>query len=68
MKNRKFPAWLKIEQKDQTLFFSLTALYAVYVLPIILANRYYQDDLSRSLYGITGWKNDARPLTECLVT
>ena len=68
MKNRKFPAWLKIEQKDRTLFFSLTALYAVYVLPIILANRYYQDDLSRSLYGITGWKNDARPLTECLVT
>lgn len=56
MKNRKFPAWLKIEQKDRTLFFSLTALYAVYVLPIILANRYYQDDLSRSLYGITGWK------------
>ena len=53
MKNRKFPAWLKIEQKDRTLFFSLTALYAVYVLPIILANRYYQDDLSRSLYGLS---------------
>lgn len=68
MTYKKFPAWLTIEKKDRTLFFALTVMYGIYVLPIILANRYYQDDLSRSLYGVTGWKNDARPLTERLVT
>lgn len=68
MKNKKFPAWLKIEQRDRTIFFALTVMYGIYVLPILLANRYYQDDLSRSLYGVTGWNNDARPLTERLVT
>lgn len=68
MKNRKFPAWLAIEQKDRSLFFALTVMYGIYVLPILIANRPYQDDLSRSLYGVTGWNNDARPLTERLVT
>lgn len=68
MKNKKFPTWLTVEQKDRSLFFALTVIYAIYVLPILLANRPYQDDLSRSLYGITGWNNDARPLTERLVT
>lgn len=68
MKNKKFPAWLKIGQNDRTLFFALTVIYGIYVLPILLANRPYQDDLSRSLYGITGWNNDARPLTEHLLT
>lgn len=68
MKNRKFPVWLTIEQADQKLFFTLAALYSLYLLPILLANRPYQDDLSRSLYGVTGWNNDARPLTEGIMT
>ncbi len=68
MKNKKFPAWLTIESKDRHLFFALTAVYIIYILPILLANRPYQDDLSRSLHGITGWNNDARPLTELLIT
>lgn len=68
MINKKFPAWLTIEKKDRPLFFSLTIMYGVYVLPIILANRLYQDDLSHSLYGVTGWYNDARPLSEKLIT
>lgn len=67
MINKKFPVWLTIEKKDRTLFWALTILYGVYVLPIILAGRFYQDDLSRSLYGVTGWNNDARPLTERLM-
>ncbi|MDE7430219.1 MAG: glucosyltransferase domain-containing protein [Lachnospiraceae bacterium] len=67
MKSKKFPAWLTIEATDKRLFFSLTALYGIYILPILLANRLYQDDLSRSLYGVTGWNNDARPLTEILM-
>jgi hypothetical protein len=48
-------------------FCSMTILFTIYVFPIILADRYYQDDLSRSLRGITGWSNDARPLTEFLM-
>lgn len=67
MKRKKFPAWLTIEVTDKRLFFLLTALYGIYILPILLANRLYQDDLSRSLYGFTGWNNDARPLTEVLM-
>ena len=67
MKSKNFPAWLTIEAADKRLFFSLTALYVIYTLPIFLANRLYQDDLSRSLYGVTGWMNDARPLTELLL-
>lgn len=67
MINRKFPVWLTIEKKDRPLFFALTIMYGIYILPIILANRLYQDDLSHSLYGVTGWNNDARPLTEKLV-
>ncbi len=67
MKNKKFPVWLMIEQKDRALFAALTVMYGIYVLPILLANRLYQDDLSRSLLGVTGWNNDARPLTEQIV-
>lgn len=67
MIHKKFPVWLTIEEKDRTLFWGLTVLYGIYVLPLILAGRFYQDDLSRSLYGITGWNNDARPLTEWLM-
>lgn len=68
MKDKKMPAWLTIEKNDRPLFWGLTVLYTVYVLPVILANRSCYDDISRSLYGITGWNNDARPLTEKLVT
>lgn len=68
MKNKKFPTWLTIEQKDRAPFLALTIIYSIYVLPILLANRPYQDDLSRSLLGVTGWNNDARPLTEWIIT
>lgn len=67
MKSKKFPAWLTIEATDKRIFLSLTVLYGIYILPILLANRLYQDDLSRSLYGVTGWNNDARPFTEVLM-
>ena len=55
MISRKFPVWLTIEKKERSLFFALMAMYGIYVLPVILANRLYQDDLSHSLYGVTGW-------------
>ncbi|MBP3476321.1 MAG: glucosyltransferase domain-containing protein [Lachnospiraceae bacterium] len=64
MKKITLPNWLKLNRNYQHIFYALVVLFGLYVLPIILANRYYQDDLSRSLRGITGWNNDARPLTE----
>lgn len=67
MKKLAIPDWLKLDQKFQRVFYAMTALFGIYVLPIILADRYYQDDLSRSLRGITGWNNDARPLTELIM-
>lgn len=39
----------------------------VYVLPIIIANRYYNDDLSRALNGQLGWNEDGRPLMQLLL-
>ncbi len=42
-------------------------LLFIYVLPIIIANIYYNDDLARSFYGATGWKGDGRPLAELLI-
>ena len=68
MKIKKIPAWLTIEATDKCLFFSLITLYGIYILPLLLANRPCYDDIPRSLYGITGWNNDARPLTEKLVS
>lgn len=59
--------WLKLDQKYQRLFHALTLLLGLYVLPVMLADRYYQDDLSRSLRGVTGWNNDGRPLTEQII-
>lgn len=63
----KIPDWLIPDKKDIRLFHALTLLLGLYVLPIMLADRYYQDDLSRSLRGVTGWNNDGRPLTEQII-
>ena len=54
---------LKLDKKYGILFCLSTLMYFLYVLPIILANRYYNDDLSRALYGLTGWNGDGRPIT-----
>ena len=49
-------------EKDRRIFFSLLAISAVYIFPLILTGRLYVDDLSRSLYGNAGWVTDGRPL------
>lgn len=67
MKMFGIPNWLKLNRRDKCCFCALTTLFGFYILPIILANRYYQDDLSRSLYGVTGWTNDGRLLTEWIM-
>ncbi len=59
--------WWKLDPPDRRRFWLLAGGGLVYVLPVLLADRYYQDDLARSLYGATGWAGDGRPLTEWLM-
>lgn len=56
--------WFKLDRPARRRFGLLAVGGLIYVLPILLADRYYQDDLARSLYGATGWVGDGRPLTE----
>lgn len=68
MKNRYLLAEkYKLGKSDFKLYLWLVIASLVYVLPIILADRYYNDDLARSLYGATGWNGDGRPLGESLI-
>ncbi|MCR5590618.1 MAG: glucosyltransferase domain-containing protein [Lachnospiraceae bacterium] len=39
----------------------------LYVLPLIIANRYVYDDTQRVFYHTAGWALDGRPLTELLM-
>ena len=57
----------KMQNRDKIVFRGLLILNLVYVLPIIIANRYYNDDLPRSLYGATRWNGDGRPLVEVII-
>jgi hypothetical protein len=41
----------------------LTCLYALILIPILRADRLYNDDLKRALFGRTGWDSNGRPLT-----
>lgn len=59
--------WGKLDKKYIKEFYFLLILLFIYVLPIIMADRCYEDDLARALYGATGWKGDGRPLTEYLL-
>lgn len=58
---------LQIDRNKIKELIILVVFHILYVLPIILANRYYQDDLARSLYGFSGWNGDGRPLTELVI-
>lgn len=58
---------IKLDRKHMLLFLKLTVASLVYVLPIILADRYYSDDLSRALWGTASWEGDGRPLGEYMI-
>ena len=45
----------------------LVALYAFILVPIVRADRLYNDDLKRALFGRTGWDSNGRPLTTLLM-
>ncbi len=61
------PDWLTLNAAHRRFFYALTVLYGIYILPILLTDRPYQDDLTRSLRGVTGWTNDGRPFTEAIM-
>lgn len=52
-------------KKSYQLYFLSTL---VLVLPIIIANVYYSDDINRSINGYTMWGIDGRPLSDNLMT
>lgn len=55
-----------LEGKSFKAFIGLIVFSLIYLLPIILANFYYIDDLGRSLRGYTGWDGNGRPLASLL--
>lgn len=53
--------------RDYRVFSIQLFLYGIVLLPILRANRYYNDDLKRALIGRTGWDATGRPLTNLLM-
>lgn len=57
-----------ISGKDSRLFLCvLVSMLSLYVLPIILADRLYIDDILRSQLGYTYWSPNGRPLADLLM-
>lgn len=57
----------KLSKEELNIYIKLVIASLLYVLPIMLADRYYNDDLARALYGATGWKGDGRPVGEHMI-
>lgn len=58
--------FFKLEGKYLKAFCGLGIFSFVYILPILISNFYYIDDLGRSLYGYTEWNGNGRPLASFL--
>lgn len=59
--------WYQLDKKDIINYLLLSMLSLLYILPIVLINLYFKDDLGWSLRGSIGLKGDGRPLGEYLV-
>lgn len=64
---RNMKSLFKIRKENIKIWIVLVIASLLYVLPVILANRYYNDDLSRALTGQLGWNGDGRPLMQLLL-
>lgn len=53
---------LKLEKKEQKIFGGLFILSLFYILPIILADRFFVDDLGRNYLGYYWWDHNGRLL------
>lgn len=56
-----------IKKFNPRVFFVIFGLVLLFMLPIILTNRSYMDDLGRSIDGYTNWLSNVRPLTELVM-
>lgn len=52
---------------DYKLFNAFLILGMIFVLPIIIADYYYIDDLGRSIVGYSGWSSDGRPVADMVM-
>jgi hypothetical protein len=58
---------LHARRRDGSVFVILLACYWVVLFPILRADRYYNDDLKRALFGKASWDSNGRPLATFLV-
>ena len=61
------PNGLLDRRKDLRIFLLSLILYSLVLLPILLANRYHLEDISRLIGGVYGWVGEGRPLTAFLM-
>jgi hypothetical protein len=54
-------------RKDLQIFLLSLILYGLVLLPILLADRYHLEDISRLIGGVYGWVGEGRPLTAFLM-
>lgn len=59
--------FLTLKKSERETFFICYLLFFLYVLPIILANIYYIDDLNHVGTGQTAWYGDGRPFSNVLM-
>ncbi|MDE6604106.1 MAG: glucosyltransferase domain-containing protein [Lachnospiraceae bacterium] len=59
--------WYQFDKKNIINYLLLSMLSFLYILPLVLINLYFKDDLGWSLRGSIGLKGDGRPLAEYLV-
>jgi hypothetical protein len=52
---------------ERSTFYISLLLYALLLLPILIADRYNIDDWGRSVFGYLHWANNGRPLTDLIV-
>jgi Glucosyl transferase GtrII len=57
----------KFERSERRTFFFAWALYALVLLPILIADRYNVDDWGRAVLGYSDWNKDGRPLAELVM-
>ena len=57
----------KLEGNYSKAFYWLLAFSFLYLLPILIANFYYIDDVGRSFRGNISWNSDGRPLMKAIV-
>lgn len=60
-------SWFWLNERERKNFFWLLLVYGLYVLPLILADTYYLDDIGRAANGYAAWELDGRPVTMLVI-